>query len=117
MSHTQSDESPDEEAVFPFLIDSLHDRGQTQFCKNLLGNLFKPGISPCKTEFLDVKIKRKIIKHYLKDICNLTQQSGIYTIDLSTPRTAHKQICNSNRRYRFRIFESIHRIHQKHTIS
>ena len=29
MSHTQSDESPHEEAVFPFLIDSLNDKGQT----------------------------------------------------------------------------------------
>ena len=89
MSHTQSDESPDEEAVFPFLIDSLNDSGQTQFCKNLLVNLFEPGISPCKAEFPDIKIKRQIIEHYLKDICDLTQQYGIYTIEFSTPRTAH----------------------------
>ena len=89
MSHTQSDESPDEEAVFPFLIGSLDDRGQTRFCKNLLVNLFEPGISPCKAKFPDVKIKRQIIEHYLKDICNLTQQYGIYTIELSTPNTAH----------------------------
>ena len=91
MSHTQSDESPDEEAVFPFLIDSLNDRGQTRFCKNLLVNLFEPGISPCKAEFPDVKIKRQIIEHYLKDICNLTQQYGIYTIEFSTPGTAHNK--------------------------
>ena len=87
MSHTQSDESPDEEAVFPFLIDSLDDRGQTRFCKNLLVNSFEPRISPCKAEFPDVKIKR----HYLKDICNLTQQNGIYTIEFSTPNTAHRK--------------------------
>ena len=38
MSHTQSDESPDENSVFPFIITTLtDDRGQTQFCKNLLG--------------------------------------------------------------------------------
>ena len=91
MSHTQSDESPDEEAVFPFLIDSLQDRGQTRFCKNLLVNLFEPGISPSKAEFPDVKIKRQIIEHYLKNICNLTQQYGIYTIEFSTPRTAHNK--------------------------
>ena len=91
MSHTQSDESPDEEAVFPFLIDSLDDRGQTLFCKNLLVNLFEPGISPCKAEFPDVKIKRQIIELYLKDICNLTQQYGIYTIEFSTSRTAHNK--------------------------
>ena len=89
MSHTQSDESPDEEAVFPFLIDSLDDRGQTRFCENFLVNLFEPGISPCKAEFPDVKIKRQIIEHYLKNICNLTQQCEIYTIEFSTPRTAH----------------------------
>ena len=90
MSHTQSDESPDDEAVFPFLIDSLDDRGQHDFCKNLFVNLFEPGISPCKAEFPDVKIKRQIIEHYSKDICNLTQQYGIYTIDFSTPNTAHR---------------------------
>ena len=91
MSHTQSDGSPDEEAVFPFLIDSVNDRGQTRFCKNLLVNLFKPGISPCKAEFPDVKIKRQIIEHYLNDICNLTQQYGIYTIEFSTTQTAHNK--------------------------
>ena len=89
MSITKSDESPDEEAVFPFLIDSLDDRGQTRFCKNLLVNLFELGNSPCKAEFPDVKIKRQYIEHYLKDICNLTQQYGIYTIEFSTSRTAH----------------------------
>ena len=47
--------------------------------------MFEPGISPCKAEFPDVKIKRQIIEHYLKDICNLTQQYGIYTIEFSTP--------------------------------
>ena len=89
MSHTQSEECPDEEAVFPFLIDSLNDRGQTRFCKNLLVYLFEPGISPCKADFPDVKIKRQIVEHYLKDICDLTQQYGTYTIEFSTPRTAH----------------------------
>ena len=89
MSNTQSDKSPDEEAVFPFIINSLSDRGQTRFCKNLLVNLFEPGISPCKSEFPDIKIKRQIIEHYLKDICNQTQQYGIYTIEFSTPRTLH----------------------------
>ena len=54
MSNTQSDENPDEEAV----INSLSDRGQTKFCKNLLVNLFDPGIRPCKSEFADIKKKR-----------------------------------------------------------
>ena len=57
MSNTQSDESPDEEAVFPFIINSLSVRGQTRFFKNLLVNLFEPRISPCKAEFPDKKSK------------------------------------------------------------
>ena len=91
LSHTQSDESPDEEAVFPFVINSLNDRGQRRFCKTLLVNLFNPGISPCKSEFPDIKIKRQFIEHYLKGICNLTQQYGIFTIEISTPRTSHNK--------------------------
>ena len=91
MSHTQSDDSPDDEEVYPFLIDAPDNRGQHEFCKNLLVNLFEPGISPCKAEFPDVKNKRQIIEHYLKDICNLTQQYGIYTIEFSTPNTNHRK--------------------------
>ena len=91
MSNTESDESPDGAYVFPFIINSLNDREQTQFCRNLLINLFEPGKSPCKTEFPDVKIKRQIIEHYLKDICKITQQYGIYTIEISTPRTGYNK--------------------------
>ena len=72
-----------EKQFFPFVINSLCDRGQTGFCKNLLVNLFEPGISPCKSEFPDIKIKRQSIEHYLKNICSLTQQYGIYTIKIS----------------------------------
>ena len=53
--------------------------------------MFEPGISPCKAEFPDVKIKRQIKEHYLKDICNLTQHYGIYTIEFSTPNTAYRK--------------------------
>ena len=91
MSHTQSDDSTDDKEVYPFLIDAPDNRGQHDFCKNLLVNLFEPGISQCKAEFSDVKIKRQIIEHYLKDICNLTQQYGIYTIEFSTPNTNHRK--------------------------
>ena len=91
MSHTQSDDSPDDEEVYPFLIDAPDSRGQHDFCKNLLVNLFEPGISLCKAEFPDIKIKRQIIEHYLKGICNLTQQYGIYTIEFSTPNTNHRK--------------------------
>ena len=86
----QSEESQDENSVFPFLINSLtDDRGQIQFCQNLIANLFKRGNSPSKNEFSDVRIKRQIIDHYLKGICNVTQQYGIYSIEISSPSTFH----------------------------
>ena len=39
MNNTQSDESTDEEAVFPFVINSLSDRGQTRFYKKFTRKL------------------------------------------------------------------------------
>ena len=96
MSNTQSDESPDEDYVFPFIINSLSDRGQSKFCKNLLINLFEPGSSPCKTEFPDVKIKRQQVEHHIKDICKITQQYGIYTIEISTTQTYNKYIIQTD---------------------
>ena len=90
-THTPGKESPDDDDIFPFIVDATTDIGQHIFCKNLLLNLFEPGISPCKTEFPDVKIKRQIIDHYLKDICNLTQQYGIYSIEFSSPNQNHNK--------------------------
>ena len=84
-THTPGEETPDDDEIFPFIVDADTDRGQHIFCQNLLVNLFEPGISPCKTEFPDVKIKRQIIDHYLKDICNITQQYGIYSIEFTSP--------------------------------
>ena len=90
MSQSPSDEKPDEDSIFPFIIISLtEDRGQTQFCHNLIANIFEQGIVPCKADFSDIKIKRKIVDHYIKGLCNLTQQYGIYTIELSTTRNFH----------------------------
>ena len=87
MSQSPSDESSDEDSVFPFIIISLNeDRGQTQFCHNLIANIFEQRISPCKVEFPEIKIKRQIVDHYIKGKCNLTQHYGIYTIELSTTR-------------------------------
>ena len=87
---SQSDESPDKDSVFPFIINSLtEDRGQIQFCHNLIANIFEQGISPCKAEFPKFKIKRQIVDHYIKRICNLTQQNRIYTIELSTASKFH----------------------------
>ena len=90
MSQSPSDERPDEDSVFPFIIISLtEDRGQTQFSHNLIANIFEQGTSPCKAEFPETKIKRQIVDHYIKRICNLTQQYGIYTIELSTTKNFH----------------------------
>ena len=49
-THTPGEESPDDDEIFPFIVDADTDRGQHIFCQNLLVNLFEPGISPCKTE-------------------------------------------------------------------
>ena len=86
MSNTQSEECLDYEHAFPFIIDSENDRGQIKFCKNLLINLIEPGISPCKTEFPDVKIKRQLIDHYLKDISKITQQYELHYRSLYTKK-------------------------------
>ena len=86
----QSESSQDESSVFPILINSLtDDSGQIQFCPNLNASLYKRGNSPCKSEFPEVKIRRQIIDHYLKEICNVRQQYGIYTIEISTPSKFH----------------------------
>ena len=50
---------------------------------------FEQGISPCKAEFPEIKIKRQIVDHYIKGICNLTQQCGTYIIELSKTRNFH----------------------------
>ena len=87
---SQNEESEDENFIFPFLINSLtDDRGQTQFCQNLIANLFERRVSPCTAEFPEVNIKRQVIDHYLKEICNLTQQYGIYIIEKQTPSKFH----------------------------
>ena len=92
MSQSPSDESLDEDSVFPFIISSpTEDRGQRQFCTNLIANVFEQGSSPCKAEFPEVKIKRQIIDLYLKRICNLTQPYGIYTIEFSTESRYHSK--------------------------
>ena len=42
------------------------------------------GSSPCKTEFPDIRKRRQLLDHYVKDIAKITQQYGIYTIGIST---------------------------------
>ena len=86
----QSEESQDENSVFPCLINSLtDDRGQLHFCQILIANLFERANSPFKTEFPEIKIKRQIIDHYLKGICNIQQKYGIYYLEISSPSKFH----------------------------
>ena len=87
---SQNEESEDENSILPFIITSLTDGiGKTKFCQNLIANLFETGVSPCTAEFPQIKIKRQIVDHYLNGICNLTQQYGIYIIEIQTPRKFH----------------------------
>ena len=82
----QNEESEDENSILPFIISSLtDDKEQTKFCQKLIAKLFERGVSPCTAEFPEVKIERQIVDHYLKGICNLTQQYGNYTIEIQTP--------------------------------
>ena len=56
---------------------------------NIIAILIEKGVSPCTAEFPEVKIKRQIIDHCLKGICNITQQYGIYTIEINSPSKFH----------------------------
>ena len=83
---SQNEESEDKNSIFSFLINSLtDDRGQTQFFQSLIANFFEKEISPCAAKIPEVKIKSQIIDHYLKGLCNITQQYGIYTIEIKSP--------------------------------
>ena len=75
-----------ENSVLPFYLSPLTEaRGQVQFFQYLIAILFEKGESPCTREFPDVKIKRQLLEHYLKGICSLTSQYGIYTIEIKSP--------------------------------
>ena len=40
-------------------------------------------------KFPNVKIKRRLLDHYLKGICSLTSQYGNYTIEIRSPNAFH----------------------------
>ena len=85
----RNEDNPDN-SVLPFLISPLTEpRGQIEFCQILIANLFKKGESPCTKEFPDVKFKRQLLDHYLKDICSLTSQYGFYTKEIRSPKALH----------------------------
>ena len=79
-----------EVSTLSFLIHPQAEaRGQVQLSKNLMANLFEKGDSPCTNDFPDVKINRQFHDHYLKGICSLTSQYGIYTIEIISPNAFH----------------------------
>ena len=83
-------ENNPENSVLPFSISPLTEpRGQTDFCKSLIANLFEKGENPCTKEFPDVKIKRQLFDHYIKGISSLTSHYGIYTIEIRSPNAFH----------------------------
>ena len=49
---------------------------------NLIANLFKKIKSPCIQEFPEIKIKRQILDHYIKDDCNTISSYGIFVIEV-----------------------------------
>ena len=53
--------------------------------------LSKKGESPCTKDFPDVKIKRNLLDHYLKGVCSLTSQYGIYTTEIRSPNAYHNR--------------------------
>ena len=102
-------------SVLPFLISPLTEpRGQIEFCKILIANLFKKGESPCTKKFPDVKIKRQLLDHYIKGTCSLTSHYGIYT-----KKSDHQMHFMTDISFKLMMsilnFESFYTIHQKHT--
>ena len=92
-----------DKSKLPFFIKPQNDpsRGQVQLCHNLIVNLFEKGISPRKQEFPEeVQIKRQIVDHYRKHICNITSHYVIFTIEIASPKLNHKKTPNTNRRYK-----------------
>ena len=84
-----------EDSSLPFLIlPQAEARGQVQFCQNLIANLFEKGDSPCTKEFPDMKIIRRFLDYYLKGICSLTSQYGVYTIEISSANAFHDKYFN-----------------------
>ena len=77
--------------ILQFFINSKNDpaRGQDQVCYNLIVKLFEKRNSTCKQKFPEVRMKRQILDHYLKDICNITSYYGIFTIEIASPKSNH----------------------------
>ena len=81
----------DDNSILAFFLQPQGDpaQAQVQFCHNLTAKLFEKRNSPCKQEFLEVRIKRRILDHYLKGTCHITSFYGISTIEILSPKSNH----------------------------
>ena len=59
--------------------------------------MFKKGSSPCKQEFSEIRLKRQILDHYLKGICNITNDIDVEFSKLFTEYIKNIQHQNSKR--------------------
>ena len=84
-------ENFDDNSILLLFIQPHSDptRGQVPFCHNLIVNLFEKGNRPCKQEFPESRIKRRILDYYLKGICNTTSKYAIITIEVLSPKVNH----------------------------
>ena len=78
----------EDNSILPFFLKPQNDSapGQVQFCYNLTVNLYEKGNSPCNHEFSEVRKKRQILDHSIKDICSITSYNGIFTIEIVSPK-------------------------------
>ena len=98
-------------------------RGHAQFGQNFIVNLFEKGDISCTQKFPAFKIKRKLLDHYLKGICNITSCYGVFTIEISSPNSFHDKYkiqkddlsifkLYEYRIYEYQIFKNSYRIHK-----
>ena len=73
--------------VFPINPQSDPARGQVHFCHKLIANLFEKGNSPCERQFLEERIRKQILEHYLIGIGNTTSYYGIFLIHIFPSQT------------------------------
>ena len=58
---------------------------------NLIVNLCEKRNSPCTQEIPEVRIKRQVFEHYLKDIFKIISFYGIFRIEITSPNPNHKK--------------------------
>ena len=56
-------------------------RGKVQFSHNLIVNFFEKAKCKCKQEYLEIRIRKQILDHYLRDIFNINSYYGIFTFE------------------------------------